>query len=172
MCNFFAQVGGAGVRRGWMALGQAGHAHKGSTSSEPCCLPACLPDACVSMHIVQTSHPSSLALPCLPPVLQPDALACGKDAETLRAEGVPDQLVTHKTFSGEGGACMCLRGGGGGGGGATGSSAPACAKGRRSALKRALRMHEQRGGRAPAGRPLSHLLPPRRQPPLPVHPAA
>ena len=32
---------------------------------------------------------------------QPDALACGKDAATLRAEGVPEHLVPHKTFSGE-----------------------------------------------------------------------
>lgn len=31
---------------------------------------------------------------------QPDALACGKDAATLRAEGVPDRLVSHKTFTG------------------------------------------------------------------------
>jgi glucose-6-phosphate isomerase len=34
---------------------------------------------------------------------QPDALACGKDADTLRAEGVPEHLVSHKTFTGEGG---------------------------------------------------------------------
>lgn len=31
---------------------------------------------------------------------QPDALAMGKDAATLRAEGVPERLVSHKTFSG------------------------------------------------------------------------
>ena len=34
---------------------------------------------------------------------QPDALACGKDAATLRAEGVPEHLVSHKTFTGEAG---------------------------------------------------------------------
>ncbi|KAL4431020.1 hypothetical protein ABPG75_006276 [Micractinium tetrahymenae] len=31
---------------------------------------------------------------------QPDALACGKDAAALRAEGVPEHLVSHKTFTG------------------------------------------------------------------------
>jgi glucose-6-phosphate isomerase len=31
---------------------------------------------------------------------QPDALAMGKDAATLRAEGVPEHLVPHKTFTG------------------------------------------------------------------------
>ena len=31
---------------------------------------------------------------------QPDALAVGKTAETLRGEGVPEALVPHKTFSG------------------------------------------------------------------------
>lgn len=31
---------------------------------------------------------------------QPDALACGKDAAALRSEGVPDNLVPHKTFTG------------------------------------------------------------------------
>lgn len=31
---------------------------------------------------------------------QPDALACGKDSGTLRAEGVPEHLVPHKTFTG------------------------------------------------------------------------
>lgn len=31
---------------------------------------------------------------------QPDALACGKDAATLRSEGVPEHLVSHKTFTG------------------------------------------------------------------------
>ncbi|KAL4426849.1 hypothetical protein ABPG77_006635 [Micractinium sp. CCAP 211/92] len=31
---------------------------------------------------------------------QPDALACGKDAATLRGEGVPERLVSHKTFTG------------------------------------------------------------------------
>lgn len=35
---------------------------------------------------------------------QPDALACGKDADTLRGEGVPDHLVSHKTFTGGAGA--------------------------------------------------------------------
>ena len=32
---------------------------------------------------------------------QPDALACGKDAAALRGEGVPEHLVSHKTFTGE-----------------------------------------------------------------------
>jgi glucose-6-phosphate isomerase len=32
---------------------------------------------------------------------QPDALALGKTAEQLKAEGVPDKLVAHKTFSGD-----------------------------------------------------------------------
>ncbi|GAB4817678.1 hypothetical protein N2152v2_004724 [Parachlorella kessleri] len=31
---------------------------------------------------------------------QPDALALGKDAAQLRAEGVPEHLVSHKTFTG------------------------------------------------------------------------
>ena len=31
---------------------------------------------------------------------QPDALAVGKDAEALRAEGVPEPLIPHKTFTG------------------------------------------------------------------------
>mmetsp|Transcript_807 Transcript_807/g.1508 ORF Transcript_807/g.1508 Transcript_807/m.1508 type:complete len:555 (-) Transcript_807:169-1833(-) len=31
---------------------------------------------------------------------QPDALACGKTAQELRAEGVPELLVPHKVFSG------------------------------------------------------------------------
>ncbi|KAI3433502.1 hypothetical protein D9Q98_003314 [Chlorella vulgaris] len=31
---------------------------------------------------------------------QPDALACGKDAAALRAEGVPEHLVPHKAFTG------------------------------------------------------------------------
>ena len=39
-----------------------------------------------------------LRLPLLP--VQPDALAQGKDADTLRAEGVPEHLVPHKTFTG------------------------------------------------------------------------
>lgn len=41
----------------------------------------------------------TLAIPIAPPV-QPDALAMGKDAATLRAEGVPEHLVPHKTFTG------------------------------------------------------------------------
>jgi glucose-6-phosphate isomerase len=32
---------------------------------------------------------------------QPDALACGKDIETLKAEGVPDHLLEHKFFEGD-----------------------------------------------------------------------
>merc|ERR1711957_241464 len=32
---------------------------------------------------------------------QPDALALGKTAEQLKAEGVPDNLVAHKTFPGD-----------------------------------------------------------------------
>jgi len=32
---------------------------------------------------------------------QPDALALGKTAEQLKAEGVPDKLIPHKTFPGD-----------------------------------------------------------------------
>merc|ERR1719502_2143776 len=32
---------------------------------------------------------------------QPDALALGKTAEELKAEGIPDNLVPHKTFPGD-----------------------------------------------------------------------
>jgi len=32
---------------------------------------------------------------------QPDALALGKTAEELTAEGVPEKLVPHKTFTGD-----------------------------------------------------------------------
>lgn len=32
---------------------------------------------------------------------QPDALAVGKDIETLKAEGVPEELLTHKHFPGD-----------------------------------------------------------------------
>lgn len=32
---------------------------------------------------------------------QPDALAMGKDIETLKAAGVPDHLLEHKFFSGD-----------------------------------------------------------------------
>jgi len=32
---------------------------------------------------------------------QPDALALGKTAEELKAEGVPDNLIAHKTFPGD-----------------------------------------------------------------------
>eukprot|EP01015_Nassula_variabilis_P026138 TRINITY_DN518_c0_g1_i2.p1 TRINITY_DN518_c0_g1~~TRINITY_DN518_c0_g1_i2.p1 ORF type:complete len:238 (+),score=50.77 TRINITY_DN518_c0_g1_i2:111-824(+) len=32
---------------------------------------------------------------------QPDALACGKVVEELRAEGVPNELINHKTFPGD-----------------------------------------------------------------------
>ncbi len=39
---------------------------------------------------------------------QPDALACGKDSQALLAEGVAEQLVPHKTFTGKSG-WACLR---------------------------------------------------------------
>ncbi|CAJ1377992.1 unnamed protein product, partial [Effrenium voratum] len=32
---------------------------------------------------------------------QPDALALGKTAEELKAEGVPEKLIAHKTFPGD-----------------------------------------------------------------------
>jgi len=32
---------------------------------------------------------------------QPDALACGKDIQTLKEEGVPDDLLEHKAFQGD-----------------------------------------------------------------------
>merc|ERR1711879_1054422 len=32
---------------------------------------------------------------------QPDALALGKSAEELKADGVPDKLISHKTFTGD-----------------------------------------------------------------------
>jgi glucose-6-phosphate isomerase len=32
---------------------------------------------------------------------QPDALAVGKTSDELRAEGVPEGLVPHKTFTGD-----------------------------------------------------------------------
>jgi glucose-6-phosphate isomerase len=32
---------------------------------------------------------------------QPDALAIGKDIDTLKASGVPDHLLEHKFFAGD-----------------------------------------------------------------------
>ena len=32
---------------------------------------------------------------------QPDALACGKDADALKAENCPEELIPHKTFPGD-----------------------------------------------------------------------
>lgn len=32
---------------------------------------------------------------------QPDALALGKTADELKADGIPEKLVAHKTFTGD-----------------------------------------------------------------------
>ena len=92
MCNFFAQVRAVGTAQtptpcmstnrgrsaGWRAVRER----------ERACNPA-------------ASLKSALFSPAAPPACpQPDALATGKDAAALRAEGVPDTLVPHKTFTG------------------------------------------------------------------------
>ena len=38
---------------------------------------------------------------------QPDALACGKTAAELEAEGLPDELIPHKVFPETGRRAHC-----------------------------------------------------------------
>lgn len=94
MCNFFAQVSLLG------AVPQGLRMQYGYTGAHPGGCSARLPCA-VELLVGWSGAPVQAQLSCPP---QPDALAMGKDAATLRAEGVPEHLVPHKTFTGGCGA--------------------------------------------------------------------
>lgn len=62
---------------------------------------AIVPPACINPRRVQGEKVSSHEELMCNFFAQPDALACGKDAAALRAEGVPEHLVPHKAFTGD-----------------------------------------------------------------------